>query len=310
MENIKISELPVNSSPSVSATLAGVDNGKTVQIPVLKLLSISVPTLKPTEGLTYSMQYDGSEYYYELDSISSSFIADTIVIASTYNGLPVRKIHSATITGNSYIKIIYIPDSVTTVESQAFLGVNNLGAIYCQAASKPDGWNDNWNHSGYNVVWGVLWQESGSDSSSDSSANIAYYDFAYDIGANPTVRDFSEAVVDQGYVYGTGGLAKIGTRMYAFSIGEPFAGGTVQSVEFLDILSLTHYYTGGISPTAMLTQLLSGDPASSTVTDVLASLESSISIASPTTADNGKFLRVVNGVAAWSTVPNAEEASF
>jgi hypothetical protein len=29
-----------------------------------------------------------------------------------------------------------------------------------------------------------------------------------------------------------------------------------------------------------------------------------------TTSDNGKFLRVVNGVAAWSTVPNAEEASF
>jgi hypothetical protein len=29
-----------------------------------------------------------------------------------------------------------------------------------------------------------------------------------------------------------------------------------------------------------------------------------------TTTDNGKFLRVVNGVATWSTVPNAEEATF
>ena len=29
-----------------------------------------------------------------------------------------------------------------------------------------------------------------------------------------------------------------------------------------------------------------------------------------TTADEGKFLRVVGGIAAWSTVPNAEEASF
>jgi hypothetical protein len=27
-------------------------------------------------------------------------------------------------------------------------------------------------------------------------------------------------------------------------------------------------------------------------------------------SDNGKFLRVVNGVAAWTKVPNAEEASF
>jgi hypothetical protein len=33
-------------------------------------------------------------------------------------------------------------------------------------------------------------------------------------------------------------------------------------------------------------------------------------VPSCTTSDNGKFLRVVNGVAAWSTVPNAEEASF
>lgn len=31
---------------------------------------------------------------------------------------------------------------------------------------------------------------------------------------------------------------------------------------------------------------------------------------SPTAADNGKFLRVVDGAAAWQTVPNAEEASF
>ena len=27
-------------------------------------------------------------------------------------------------------------------------------------------------------------------------------------------------------------------------------------------------------------------------------------------SDNGKFLRVVNGVATWTKVPNAEEASF
>lgn len=33
-------------------------------------------------------------------------------------------------------------------------------------------------------------------------------------------------------------------------------------------------------------------------------------IPSPTADNNGQFLRVVNGVAAWSTVPNAEEASF
>ena len=33
-------------------------------------------------------------------------------------------------------------------------------------------------------------------------------------------------------------------------------------------------------------------------------------VPAPTTDDEGKFLRVVSGVAAWATVPNAEEASF
>lgn len=33
-------------------------------------------------------------------------------------------------------------------------------------------------------------------------------------------------------------------------------------------------------------------------------------VPSSTTEDNGKFLRVVNGVAAWVALPNAEEASF
>ena len=33
------------------------------------------------------------------------------------------------------------------------------------------------------------------------------------------------------------------------------------------------------------------------------------SIIATTSSDNGKFLRVVNGVPTWSTVPNAEEAT-
>lgn len=39
MANVKISELAVNSSPSASATLAGVDGGETVQIPISKFVT-------------------------------------------------------------------------------------------------------------------------------------------------------------------------------------------------------------------------------------------------------------------------------
>ena len=35
-----------------------------------------------------------------------------------------------------------------------------------------------------------------------------------------------------------------------------------------------------------------------------------LSAPTPTAADNGKFLRVVNGAAAWATVPSAEGGSF
>lgn len=39
-------------------------------------------------------------------------------------------------------------------------------------------------------------------------------------------------------------------------------------------------------------------------------LDNNNGIPTCTTADNGKFLRVVNGSPAWVTVPNAEEATF
>lgn len=48
---------------------------------------------------------------------------------------------------------IYIPNSVTQVNADAFKGCTNL-TIYCEAASKPNGWASNWNSSNCPVVWG------------------------------------------------------------------------------------------------------------------------------------------------------------
>ncbi len=39
MANKKISELTVKSSPSTSATLVGVDNGETVQVPITAVVT-------------------------------------------------------------------------------------------------------------------------------------------------------------------------------------------------------------------------------------------------------------------------------
>ena len=51
------------------------------------------------------------------------------------------------------LKSIVIPDSVTSIGDYAFEGCSSL-TIYCEAKSKPSGWNAYWNSSSRPVVWG------------------------------------------------------------------------------------------------------------------------------------------------------------
>ena len=53
---------------------------------------------------------------------------------------------------------IEIPSSVTSIGEGAFSSCTNL-TIYCEAESKPEGWDSNWNSSNRPVVWGYLAQE-------------------------------------------------------------------------------------------------------------------------------------------------------
>ena len=48
---------------------------------------------------------------------------------------------------------ITIPFSVTAISTFAFSSCTSL-TIYCEAASKPDGWSNNWNASSRPVQWG------------------------------------------------------------------------------------------------------------------------------------------------------------
>ena len=49
---------------------------------------------------------------------------------------------------------IVIPIGVTTVKNNAFNGCSNL-TIYCEANSKPSGWENNWNATNCSVIWGA-----------------------------------------------------------------------------------------------------------------------------------------------------------
>ncbi len=52
------------------------------------------------------------------------------------------------------ITSIVIPDSVASIGSYVFSGCDNLETIYCEAGSKPSGWDSKWN---YNCLVETIW---------------------------------------------------------------------------------------------------------------------------------------------------------
>lgn len=98
-----------------------------------------------------------------------------VEIPKTYDGFPVTRIEGAFYNCNT-VKEVVIPDSVTSMGRDAFYGCRslkkivipervtsiggsafkacNLLTIYCETASKPDGWNNSWNYDNCPVIWG------------------------------------------------------------------------------------------------------------------------------------------------------------
>ncbi len=80
--------------------------------------------LAPSEGVMYDVSADGT--YAEVVGFSGT--AKRIVIADTYNGLPVRTICANTFQ-NSNITSVQIPDSITSIGNQAFYSCDNLKTV-------------------------------------------------------------------------------------------------------------------------------------------------------------------------------------
>ena len=70
-----------------------------------------------TQGLVYKFSADGT-YAILVGSVSGT--DKRIVVATTYNGVPVKKIGSRAFAGNASLTEIVIPEGVTVIENEAF----------------------------------------------------------------------------------------------------------------------------------------------------------------------------------------------
>ena len=128
---------------------------------------------KYSKGLEYRLNYDSKSY--SVSGIGTCTDTD-IVIPSIYNGFPVISISSSAFRGCTSLTSVEIPDSVRSIGMHAFAECTSLTSIvipdsvtsiafnaffdctsltiYCEATSKPSGWDAHWNYYGGIVIWG------------------------------------------------------------------------------------------------------------------------------------------------------------
>ena len=68
---------------------------------------------------------------------------------------PLKKIDTYAFSNCKALTTFVIPEECTTLGEFVFSGCTSL-TVFCEAASKPDGWNNRWNNSNCEVYWGYL----------------------------------------------------------------------------------------------------------------------------------------------------------
>ncbi len=83
-------------------------------------------------GEAYLTKYYGSE--------------NSVTIPTEIDGYPVVAL-VGTFYNNSNLTEVYISESITWIDYDAFYNCDNITAFYLYADSKPDDWHDSWNHN-------------------------------------------------------------------------------------------------------------------------------------------------------------------
>ena len=78
----------------------------------------------------------------------------------------VTSIGSYAFSGRTGLTNITIPDSVTSIGERAFSDCPTL-TIFCEAKSKPKGWDNDWNPDNRPVVWGAQMMTNANEDTDD-----------------------------------------------------------------------------------------------------------------------------------------------
>ena len=128
------------------------------------LTSITIPasvTSIEKEAFSYSLLdsivvEEGNSVYHSAGNCLIETESKTLIVGCSNSVIPadgsVTSIGEYAFSGCTLLTSITIPDSVTSIGQYAFDNCTAL-TIYCEAASKPSGWNSNWNYSDCPVVW-------------------------------------------------------------------------------------------------------------------------------------------------------------
>ena len=130
--------------------------------------------LLPTSSVTYVRSSDGS---YAIATGYDESETDIVVLASTYQGVPVKEIAEGAFMDCSSLARVRLSKSITDIGASAFSGCKSLMGImlhdgvtkigenafencgrlliYCEAKEKPLGWHENWTGArDYYIHWG------------------------------------------------------------------------------------------------------------------------------------------------------------
>ena len=94
------------------------------------------------KNISYPVTSIGERAFYNCDSLASVTIGDSV-----------KNIGDYAFYGCTSLTSIEIPNSVTSIGWATFSDCTSL-TIYCEATSKPSGWDTKWNYSNCPVVWG------------------------------------------------------------------------------------------------------------------------------------------------------------